>query len=244
MAKAIEYIWKIRLRLNFLTQDVDNDYTGEVSTIGHTVRNEDIAARIVKERSELRYETILAILNERDGIVLESVLGGSSVQDGVVHIAPSITGLWTGSDRTVDPARQKPAVSISPTAALRDGLSNVKMEILGVKDSGAYIGLVTDAATKAVDGHITPGGIAVITGDKLRITPADNPEMGIFFVDESGGKMQVTQLSQNDPKRLTVLVPSLPAGTYTLQVVTRFSNGSTLLNVARTIVYDTPLVVE
>jgi hypothetical protein len=244
MAKAIEYIWKIRLRLNFLTQDVDNDYSGEVSTIGHTVRNEDIAARIVKERSELRYETILAILNERDGIVLESVLGGSSVQDGVVHIAPSVTGVWTGSDRTIDPTRQKPAVSISPTAALRDGLSNVKMEILGVKDSGAYIGLVTDAATKAVDGHITPGGIAVITGDKLRIAPEDNLDMGIFFVDESGGKTQVTQISQNDPKRLTLLVPSLPAGTYTLQVVTRFSNGSTLLNVARTIVYETPLIVE
>ncbi|MDR2804054.1 MAG: hypothetical protein LBB85_00215, partial [Dysgonamonadaceae bacterium] len=66
MAKAIEYIWKIWLRLNFLTQDVENDYTGEVSTMGHTVRNEDIANRIVKERSELRYETILAILNERD----------------------------------------------------------------------------------------------------------------------------------------------------------------------------------
>jgi hypothetical protein len=244
MAKAIEYIWKIWLRLNFLTQDVDNDYTGEVSTMGHTVRNEDIASRIVKERSEFRYETILSILNERDGIVLESVLGGSSVQDGVVHIAPTVTGLWIGTERTVDPARQKPTVSISPTTALRDGLLNVKMEILGVKDSGAYIGLVTDAATKAVDGHITPGGIVVITGDKLRIAPADDPELGVFFVDKKGGKTQVTQLSQNDPKRLTILAPPLPAGTYTLQVVTRFSNGSTLLNVARTIVYDTPLVVE
>jgi hypothetical protein len=65
------------------------------------------------------------------------------------------------------------------------------MEILGVKDSGAYIGLVTDAATKAIDGHITPGGILVITGDKLRIAPADDPEMGIFFVDENGDKEHI-----------------------------------------------------
>jgi hypothetical protein len=244
MAKAIEYIWKIWLRLNYLTQDVENDYSGEGSTVGHTIRNEDIATRIVKERSELRYETILSILNERDSIVLESVLEGSSVQDGVVHIAPSVTGVWIGTDRTVDYARQKPAVSISPTAALRDGLSNVKLEILGVKDSGAYIGLVTDAATKAVDGHITPNGILVITGDKLRIAPTDDPEQGVFFVDENGGKTSVTQISQNDPKKLTVLTPSLPAGTYTLQIVTRFSNSNTLLNVARTIVYDMPLVVE
>jgi hypothetical protein len=85
MAKAIEYIWKIWLRLNYLTQDVGNDYSGEVSTTGHTVRNEDIARRIVRERSELRYETILSILNERDGIVLESVLEGSSVQVGCAN---------------------------------------------------------------------------------------------------------------------------------------------------------------
>jgi hypothetical protein len=127
---------------------------------------------------------------------------------------------------------------------LRQNFLTQDMEILDVKDSGAYIGLVTDAATKAIDGHITPNGILVITGDKLRITPADDPETGIFFVDESGGKTPVTQISQNDPKRLTVFVPPLPTGTYTLQVVTKCSNGSTLLKVARTIVYDTPLVVE
>ncbi|MDR0698615.1 MAG: DUF4469 domain-containing protein [Tannerella sp.] len=237
-------IWKIWLRQNFMTREVENDYTGEVSTVGQTIRNEDIAALIVKGRSELRYETILAILNERDGIVLDTVLGGSSVQDGVVHIAPSVQGLWVGSERTVDPDKQKPYVSVTPTNALRDGLSDVHMEILGVKDSGAYIGLVTDAATKSVDGHITPNGIIVITGDKLRIAPDDDPELGIFFVDENGGKTQVTQISQNDPKKLTVLAPNLPAGTYTLQVVTRFTSGNTLLNLPRTIVYDLPLIVE
>jgi hypothetical protein len=68
--------------------------------------------------------------------------------------------------------------------------------------------------------------------------------MGVFFVDENGVKTPVTQISQNDPKRLTVLVPPLPAGTYSLQVVTRFTSGITLLKVARTIVYDMPLIVE
>ena len=33
MAKVIEFIWKIWLRLNFLTQDVDNVYTGEVTVV-------------------------------------------------------------------------------------------------------------------------------------------------------------------------------------------------------------------
>jgi hypothetical protein len=243
MAKVIEYIWKIWLRLNHLTQEVENDYTGEVSTIGHTVRNEDIARTIVAERSELRYETILSVLNERDSIVREAVWSGSSVLDGVVHIQPTIVGLWTSSERVVDPSKQKPHVSISPAAELREGLNAVKLEILGVKDSGAYVGLVTDAATKAIDGHITPGGIITISGDKLRIAPADEEGLGIFFVDSQGVSTPVTQISQNDPKRLVVLAPDLAPDVYTLQIVTRFSNGSTLLKVARTIVYDLPIIV-
>ncbi|MDR1583244.1 MAG: hypothetical protein LBS55_08315 [Prevotellaceae bacterium] len=35
--------------------------------------------------------SILSEINERDGIVLESVLGGSSVQDGVVHATEGYT---------------------------------------------------------------------------------------------------------------------------------------------------------
>ena len=231
------------MRLNHLTHNVENDYTGEVSTVGHTVHNEDIARRIVEGRSELRYETILSILNERDGMVLESILNGSSVQDGVVHIAPTITGVWIGADRVVDPTKQKAGISASPTAALREKLATVHFDILGVKDSGAYVGTVTDAASKATDGQITPNGIIVITGDKLRIAPDDDPEMGVFLVADDGTKTQVTQISQNEPKRLTALVPQLPAGNYTLTVVTKFAGGGKLLNSARTIVYELPLKV-
>ena len=41
--------WKVWLRLNLLTKDVDNDYTAEVSTMKNSLRNEDIAQRIVNE---------------------------------------------------------------------------------------------------------------------------------------------------------------------------------------------------
>jgi hypothetical protein len=243
MSKALSFIWKIWLRLNLLTQEVENDYIAEVSTTGNTIHNVEIATRIVKERSELRYETILSILDERDGIVREAIQNGSSVQDGVVHIAPRVLGTWIGSDRTVDPSKHKNTVSITPTAELREALTHVRLEVLGVKDSGAYIGLVTDVATKATDGHITPSSIIVITGDKLRIFPETEEGLGVFFVDESGTSIPVELISQNEPKKITALVPALTSGTYTLQIVTRFTNGNTLLKVPRVIVYDTQLVV-
>jgi hypothetical protein len=59
---AKRFCWKIWLRPNLLTKDVENDYIAEISTVGNTLRNEDIARQIIKRRSELRYETILSIL--------------------------------------------------------------------------------------------------------------------------------------------------------------------------------------
>ena len=52
------------MNLNLLTQDIENDYTTEVSTVGKTSRNEDIAKRIVEEGSEIKYDTLLSIINQ------------------------------------------------------------------------------------------------------------------------------------------------------------------------------------
>ena len=53
--------WKVWLKPNLLTKDVDNDYIAEVSTSKQTLRNEDIAQRIVDEGSEIKYDTLLSI---------------------------------------------------------------------------------------------------------------------------------------------------------------------------------------
>ena len=50
--------WKVWLTPNLLTKDIDNDYIAEVSTSKQTLRNEDIAQRIVDEGSEIKYDTL------------------------------------------------------------------------------------------------------------------------------------------------------------------------------------------
>lgn len=46
---ATTKFWKVWLKPNLLTKDVDNDYIAEVSTSKQTLRNEDIAQRIVTQ---------------------------------------------------------------------------------------------------------------------------------------------------------------------------------------------------
>ncbi|MDR0698834.1 MAG: DUF4469 domain-containing protein [Tannerella sp.] len=245
------YSWKVWLIFNSLTKSVKNDYIAEVSTSGRTLRNEDIAQIIVKGRSELRYETILSILNERDAAVAEALLGGSSVQDGNIHITPRVTGSWIGSDPLFNAKEHKLTFDAVPTVTLRKSLDEeVSVEVLGKKtDGGAIIGLVTDLLTGKTDGTITPGGDIIIKGEKIKIapetTPGDEESLGVFFVDANDNEITLDYpMSENTPKKILCRVPTmLVDGEYTLKIVTRYAAGGSLLKESRTIVYELPLIV-
>lgn len=240
-----KYFWKVWLRLNLLTKEVLNDYVASVSVTGKTsLRNSDIARLIIEEGSEFQYETLLNILEQSDRIIRRQVQQGSSVLTGVCQISPRVSGAWIGANAKFDPKVHKVTVDLTPSAEMRAALKEVGVETLGVKDDGAFIGLVTDTFTGATDGVITAGDDICIEGEKIKIAPDGDPETGIFFVDEAGVATPVTRrLTQNDPKRIIARVPDLPAGMYTLRIVTRFSNSTQLLKGLRTIEYDLLLTV-
>ena len=217
-----------------------------MSTSNDTRHNEDIAQRIVNAGSEIKYDTLLSVLNQRDRIVREMLQQGESVLTGCCKFTPRVTGTWIGSNAKFDSSVNKITLDITPSAEMREALAEVGVEVLGAKeDGGAYIGLVTDTATGKTDGSITAGDDIKIEGDKIKIMPDDEAGLGVFFVSSDGTATQVTRrLTQNDPKTLIVRVPALAAGTYTLRIVTRFSNGSTLLKEARTIEYNKSLVIS
>ncbi len=239
-----KFFWKVWLRLNLLTKDVDNDYIAEVSTTGNTKHNEDIAREIGEEGSEIKYDTLLSVLNQRDRIVRRMLQQGNSVMDGCAQLTPRVLGNWIGANAKLDPTEHRITVDIVPSSEMREALAQVGVEVLGVKDSGAYIGLVTDTATGLTDGTITSNDDILIEGEKLKLAPEGEGDVGVFFVNAAGESTAVTRrLTENNPKKLIARVPALPAGEYTLQVVTRFSQSATLLKEARVIEYSRKLTV-
>lgn len=187
---AKETFWKVWLRLNLLTKDVENDYIAEVSTIVRALKNEDVARRVVAARSELRYETISSILTVRDEIIRDALAQGNAPQDGVTRMSPRVFGNWIGASHAFDPKVHKIRLDVSPTAEMRAVLETVGVEVLGEKNSGggAYIGLVTDVSTGKTDGTVTPDDDVIIAGDKIRIAPEDEAGLGVFFVDASNAQ--------------------------------------------------------
>jgi hypothetical protein len=243
---AKKFFWKVWLRLNALTKDIENDYIAEVSTIGKTLRNEDIARSIKDEGSELQYETLLDILNRADRQRIKKIQEGYSILTGVSHISPRVLGAWLGTVYRFDPEKHHITVDQTPSAELRAALDEVGIEVLGVKDSGAIISLVTDAATGKTDGTITPDDDIIIEGEKIRIAPDDEAGLGVFFIGAQGEEWQVThRLTENNPKKVIARVPSLPvANSYTLVIKTRFTkSASALLKEPRTLTYSLPLTV-
>jgi hypothetical protein len=243
---AKKFIWKVLLRLNLLTKDIDNDYIAEVDTVGKTLYNEDVAQAIKDEGSELQVETILDILNRGDRIRKMRIQQGYSIMTAIVHIVPRVLGNWFGSTALYDPKIHKLTCDMTPTVELYAALEEVGVEVNGVKDSGARIGLMTDVTTGKTDGTITPGGDLLVDGAKIKVAPEDDEGVGVFFVDDAGLETPVTQrLSHNDPKHLTVRIPTeLAVGSYRLKIVTRYTGGSTSLKENRTIISEQTLTVK
>lgn len=182
---ANEYYWKVWLRPNLLTKDDDNDYVAEVLTQKDTLHNENIANAIIKEGSEIKYDTLLSIIKQRDRIVREHLMMGYSLLTEVCQYTPRITGPWGGETAKFDPAIHKLTLDIVPSAEMRDALSKVGVEVLGAKSEVGRIGMVTDTFTGLSNGSITPNEDILIEGDRIRINGADS-SVGIFFVSEDG----------------------------------------------------------
>ncbi|MFT3737584.1 MAG: DNA-binding domain-containing protein [Breznakibacter sp.] len=241
---ATNYFWKIWLKPNPFAPKEDASYVAQVSSGKKTLRNTDIAQLITAEGSEIKYDTLLSILNQSDRIVRKHLKMGHSVQTGVCRYSPRILGVWTGILAKFDSARHKITLNIVPSAEMRADLGDVGVEVLGIRDSSAWVGLVTDSATGLSDGHITSGENVMIRGRQIKIAPEGENGLGIAFIGEDGTVVPVTRrLTQNGPKQLIARVPDLPAGKYSLRIITRYSAGSNLLKEPRIIEYDLKLTV-
>ena len=239
--------WKVWLTPNLLTRDVDNDYIAEVSTSKQTLRNEDIAERIVNEGSEIKYDTLLSIINQHDRIIREAVCDGYSVLTGVGQYSPRVTGSWIGKSANFDPSVNKLTLDMVLSKEMRDALATVGVEVLGVKEGGgANIGLVTNTFDGNTDGYISAGEDILIEGTKIKVA-GDDPSCGVYFInrdDDTSYKVE-RRLTQNDPSRIIARVPAeLAPGAYTLRIITQYSNSAVLLKEPRTLEYDQPLGVS
>ena len=128
---------------NIMTEQ-KGDYTGRARITG-SLHNKEIAARIIKERTEYRQETIENILDLADQKKVEAIAEGKSVVDGVGQYIVTVRGSFLGENAQFDATKHSLGVSYTPGQLLRDQLKAVKVICNGLAQTGPVINSITDS---------------------------------------------------------------------------------------------------
>jgi hypothetical protein len=189
---------------------------------------------------------------------------GFSVNTGWYNASTHIKGVFTSPTDAFDPQRHTVGVEFRQGAELRRDLGMVSVNILGRAEPGFFIAEVTDLRTGSVNDLLTPGRNLRITGGKLKVEAAPDPDggsapagtadaqgapsdpCGVYFVNQGDGsrvKVDEADLVENQNAHLLIVIPSLDKGTYRLEVTTQFT-GNRPLKAPRTTAFDRLLTVS
>lgn len=171
---------------------------------------------------------------------------GFAVNTGYFTAMPVVRGVFLNPNETFDPQRHTLQFQFTQGELMRREIEDVEVKIMGVAETGLYIGQVEDMKSRTVNEVLTPGFNLRVTGTKLRVV-GDKPGVGIFFretVTNTATKVDEADIVINNPSELMIIIPALPAGTYQLEITTQYSTGNKLLKEVRSAVFDRPLTVK
>lgn len=216
------------------------DYTAKPRITG-TVRNHQIAERILARGSELRLDTIEYILGMSDQEKVTAIAEGKSVVDGVGQYMATITGSFEGEKAAFDPAKNRLTASYVPGKLLRDTLKNVEIDTRTAV-TGPVINSIIDSTTGEMNTQLTSAAPAVISGSNIKVA-GDDAGIGVFFRKTGGTAQKCSLLIHNNPSELTIMMPALEDGEYTLSIVTQYGSSNKLVKEPRTYLFPVLLYV-
>jgi hypothetical protein len=246
-AKKI-FEWLFYLVDNTITTNDDTDRIAKVKT-RKTKGIEDIAARIVQDRTEYRKETIMNIMALANAAKLEFLSQGEMVNDGLVLFEPTITGVFY-DNAEFDPRRHRCVVNTRVSGDVQAMLKQVKGVYNGLTldNGGAAITGVADTVTGATNGEVTSGKTITITGNKIRVVPEEGETAASCITYTNLETKEVIAQEDtpviNDPSKLVLQLPQLGVGSYALTIKTLFSSGQVALKAPRYITAKLKLVVR
>jgi len=194
---------------------------------GNTAEQEDVIAVMVQQGCTMFEADIAGTLTAYRQAIAFLLQQGRNVHTGVAKYSVGVGGTFTGPDDTFDPDRHKVRINVLADKRLVEDLQHTEWVKVEPSKPLPHPMHYTDVASDEYNSTLTPGGIGIIDGYRLRFDPTD-PKEGIFFVAPSGASTRVETIVKNELRELIFSVPNLPAGEYRLEVRARARDGKAL----------------
>jgi hypothetical protein len=227
---------------NPLTQD-PNDYVAVVFQ-SNAVTEATLARNISQTVGGVTVGQVAQIIDAYHKCIGGYMADGVPVKTGLFSISFSVGGTFSGPDADFNPVEN----FIRAHALLNRAFTNAakgapKTRISGVV-GGPIITAVVDLASGEADNEVHPGTNARIVGNKIKLLgPAS--AVGLFFLDADGEatEVPVAAISVNNKKIITFIVPNLPAGVYTVKVITQYNGSAKPSDIPLSYTFPTPITV-
>ena len=198
-------------------------YRAQVAQTG-SVNLARLADRIVAQGTTVRLPDVLAVLENTIMAAEAYLIEGFRVNlGGLCQLYPRVQGTFETLDDTFDPARHRLVLGARPGERLRRAFeTGGTVERIEATEPAPVLLSFQDGSTGQANATVTPGGIGIIRGYRLKF-PAI-PVAGVFFVKQSdSAKLRVPTVTKNMPGELIFQIPNLaPATSYWLEVRARF----------------------
>ena len=228
-----------------LTERKDDRFGRVVTT--KSLNLDDLIAKAVSRRTDLSATTLRASMEILQGIAIEEIANGASVNFGLAYFNLGVSGVFYGDNAKWDSSEHSLWVKATPTAELREKVVASTVDVRGMAVVGIAINTLTDVSSGEQNGRITPGGGVNLTGSKIKID-GDDANVGLSFINQSTNAVTVipkTAILVNDPSKITFIVPTtLSAGDYKLSLCTQYSSSHKTTKEARTYLFDYVLTVS
>jgi hypothetical protein len=176
--------------------------------------------------------------------VVYQLCDGFGVKNRYFSMHPIVGGYFRGPEEANDRKAHPVGFGFQVLPPLQDLTDLITIEASYAKPGG-YIDMVTDFESQTVNRTLTPGGLFMAYGAKIRIT-GNRPENGVWFIPVADPTRRIKAeggFAENKQNKVIGKVPDLAPGAYTLEIVTQFSGGSKPLKEPRTIAFPEELTV-
>lgn len=189
-----------------------------------TMDYEQIVDLVVKQNSTVTRADVLAVLDNFFTVIEDALLLGFNVNTPGINGRVSVKGSFEGQNDGFTPGRNRVEASFTPGPRIRRKIQEAQVQKQESSDRLPRPLDYTDLNSGETNSQVTPGGMAQVTGYRLKFDPSD-PNQGIFFIN--GSTTQVSIVGKNGPSELMFLVPpGLTPGDYRLEIRSTMGNGT------------------